>query len=70
MLHILSINNQKEKNSVKEFNAYSCIVYEVEANDSLEVPVALAAFISGACLLFVVTVRCTAQMTWDPGKDL
>ena len=62
MLHILSINNQKEKNSVKEFNAYSCIVYEVEANDSLEVPVALAAFVSGACLLFVVTMHSTDDM--------
>ena len=73
MLHILSINNQKENNSVKEFNAYSGIVYEVQANDSLEVPVALAAFVSGACLLFVVTdvlaVRCTAQITWDPGGE-
>ena len=73
LVKVCEENNMKENNSVKEINAYSGIVCEVQANDSHEVPLAQAAVVSGDCLLFVVTdvlaVRCTAQITWDPGGE-
>ena len=73
LVKVCEENNMKENNSVKEINAYSGIVCEVQANDSHEVPLAQAAVVSGDCLLFVVTdvlaVRCTTQITWDPGGE-
>ena len=71
-LHILSGTNLKSINA--EINAYTGMVFVVHTNTSHETPLAPASVLSEAYLLFdgttVMTGRCEARVTWDPGGSL
>ena len=73
-LHILSETNLKSDNSAAESIAYTGMVFVVHTNTSHETPRAPASVLSEAYLLFdgstVMTGRCEARVTWDPGGSL